>query len=61
MCFTYTADVPNDPSPNEYQRHLADKQTLPCSPAFTHQLRREGTVLWGVTGGLGIINDIQQK
>ncbi|PVD21997.1 hypothetical protein C0Q70_17800 [Pomacea canaliculata] len=50
-----------EPSPNEYQPHLADKIVLRRSPAFTHQLRREGTVLWGaseITPGPAFYNPV---
>ncbi|XP_050395039.2 uncharacterized protein LOC126812613 [Patella vulgata] len=36
----------NMPSPVDYDRQLADRQTHERHPAFTHQFRRDGTVLW---------------
>lgn len=34
------------PSPGEYEKNQADKVVYRSSPAFSHQFRREGTVLW---------------
>ena len=39
-----------EPSPNEYERQNADGLVLRRGPSFTHQFRREGTVLWGSSG-----------
>lgn len=36
-----------EPSPNDYERQNADSLVLRRGPSFTHQFRREGTVLWG--------------
>ncbi|XP_041370662.1 uncharacterized protein LOC121384363 [Gigantopelta aegis] len=36
-----------EPSPVEYDRHLADNLILTRQPSFTHQFRVHGTVLWG--------------
>ncbi|XP_076436422.1 uncharacterized protein LOC143275959 [Babylonia areolata] len=41
--------APKEPSPNEYKRQMADGLVLKRGPSFTHQLRREGTVLWGAS------------
>ncbi|KAK3744845.1 hypothetical protein RRG08_050783 [Elysia crispata] len=38
-----------EPSPNDYERQNADSLVLRRGPSFTHQFRREGTVLWGST------------
>lgn len=35
-----------EPSPNNYEKSSADKVTFPKAPAYTHQFRRSGTVLW---------------
>ncbi|KAK3087104.1 hypothetical protein FSP39_001775 [Pinctada imbricata] len=34
------------PSPNDYERDSADKVIMPKGPSYSHQFRREGTVLW---------------
>ncbi|XP_048777500.1 serine/arginine repetitive matrix protein 1-like isoform X2 [Ostrea edulis] len=34
------------PSPVDYERKLADKVVFQSSPAYSHQLRRDGTILW---------------
>ncbi|CAL1525918.1 unnamed protein product [Lymnaea stagnalis] len=36
-----------DPSPSDYQREMADRLVLKTGPSFTHQFRRDGTILWG--------------
>ncbi|ESP04979.1 hypothetical protein LOTGIDRAFT_230033 [Lottia gigantea] len=46
---SYRIGVENMPSPIDYDRQTADRLTHPRQPAFTHQFRREGTVLWGNT------------
>lgn len=38
------------PSPGEYEKNQADKIVYRSSPAFSHQFRREGTVLWSHNG-----------
>ena len=38
------------PSPTDYNTHLSDAVTRPHAPAFTHSIRRGGTVLWSVGG-----------
>jgi len=35
-----------EPSPVDYERQKADAQVLRRGPSFSHQFRREGTVLW---------------
>ncbi|XP_059145823.1 uncharacterized protein LOC131932952 [Physella acuta] len=41
--------VKESPSPCEYSREIADKLILKQGPSFSHQFRREGTVLWGTS------------
>lgn len=40
-----------EPSPADYDKDVADKMVLKKSPSFTHQFRREGTVIWASKGG----------
>ncbi|CAG2204368.1 unnamed protein product [Mytilus edulis] len=39
-----------EPSPNSYEKSSADKATFNKAPAYSHQFRRSGTVLWAHPG-----------
>ncbi|VDI72744.1 Hypothetical predicted protein [Mytilus galloprovincialis] len=39
-----------EPSPNSYEKSSADKSTFNKAPAYSHQFRRSGTVLWAHPG-----------
>ena len=39
-----------NPAPNQYDAQRADVIVMHRAPAFTHQKRRHGTVLWGGSG-----------
>ncbi|KAH3778172.1 uncharacterized protein LOC127845215 [Dreissena polymorpha] len=40
------AGADKEPSPVDYDKDTADKLVLRTAPSFTHQFRREGTVIW---------------
>lgn len=41
------ADSTKEPSPVDYDKDIADKIVHTRGPSFSHQFRREGTIMWG--------------
>ncbi|XP_062601104.1 ciliary microtubule associated protein 1A-like isoform X2 [Saccostrea cucullata] len=39
-------EASKQPSPGDYERNQADRVIYRSSPSFSHQFRREGTILW---------------